>query len=51
MIKMTIKQKKKNQLISGIGFALIGLYMLTILKDVRGQFPLFLGISLLLWRF
>jgi hypothetical protein len=45
------KSKRKNQLISGIGFGLIGLYMIFILKDVRGQIPLFLGIALLLWRF
>ena len=50
MIKINKKQKKRNQWITGVGFSLIGLYMIIILKDVRGQIPLFLGIGILLWR-
>ena len=51
LIKQTQKQKKTNQFIAGLGFSIIGLYMILSLKDVRGQLPLILGIGLLLWRF
>ena len=49
-IKLNKKQKKLFQIISGIGFLSIGLYMILILKNVRGQFSLILGIAILLWR-
>ena len=50
-IKLNQKQKRRNQLISGLGFIGIGLFMILSLNDIRGQFPLFLGIGTLLWRF
>lgn len=49
-IKITKKNKRRFQLISGIGFILIGMYMTLILKDIKGQIPLVLGIGILLWR-
>ena len=47
---ITKKQKKKYQPIVGIGFILIGLYMIIYLKDIKGQIPLILGIGTLLWK-
>lgn len=49
--KLNIKQKLRFQWISGIGFISIGLYMILVLNDVKGQIPLVLGIGTLLWRF
>jgi len=45
--KITIQQK---QGIAGIGFLAIGLYMILGLNEVRGTFPLSVGIGILLWR-
>ena len=50
---MKIKRKlsnRKAQLLSGIGFLTIGIYMMFILNDVKGQVPFFLGVGILLWR-
>ena len=45
--------KKKTKLagIAGISGLLVGLYMLFILKDMRGTIPASMGIALLLLKF
>lgn len=49
-IKIAKKRKKLMQVISGIGFILIGSYMLFIQKDIRGQIPIIVGVGVLLYK-
>ena len=51
MVMVTKKQKRKYQPIAGIGFVIIGLYMLLKLNDLKGHIPLTVGIGILLWKF
>jgi len=50
IIRLTQKKRRTFQKISGFGFLAIGLYMILVLNDIGGQFPLFLGMGILLWR-
>ena len=50
MKKLKIKQAHW-QGIAGISGILLGLYMLLILKNIRGLLPFVIGIGILLWKF
>lgn len=43
--------KVKKQGIVGISALAVGLYMILILKEVRGLVPFTIGVGVLLWRF
>ena len=45
-----IKNKKRNQFITGVGFLILGFYMMFGLNDVRGQIPFLIGLGFLWWR-
>lgn len=50
MAKKFKLKKVHKQGIAGIGFGIIGLYMILVLNNIQGLIPIVIGISILLWR-